>query len=406
HQLALIIINSIFLLITTGILLRVLSDKRYVYLFLLTIFISLRPLGADFFMDTWGPYILLMPMFLFFSSLIPLCMGNYKYLLFTALAFTFMLHNHIGSISITIPLLLLALFHYYHNRINKGIQRKEIFFFLSSILLILLLSIPPLIEEAMYKDGNISKILYFIFQKKASQKLIRVFPFIFNYYSEPLKFIGDFSGIWVLAVCWISSFPLKKRLNTPEYYLRRISIAGFIFYFIAASRINGDLFSYLLWHHYIIVASFYFMALLIPFQYFLKMLEFNREHNLQIFHVSWIALVLFLIVSYTRKPADYDNQAEVFMEFIKPQKGTYYKLYWDEQDLGQWTIAASFAIEMVRKGYSPCVEDNWLFMFPRDMKCAGNTVNVKLSTIDETNTFNSNNTLSYEYKKTRVIIKP
>ena len=406
HTIAQIFLNYFFIVSSFTVLFHSFDRKRYIYLFGALLLVALAPLGPEFFFSIWGPSIIVLPMLLFVLSCIKISLGELRYIIHVSIACVFMVHNHIGTTVIILPMFVLTVILYYRNRDYRRplISRKDLKYTIIAFLIVFITSLPSLIQEFTAEKGNISKILYFIFHKPTSHKLNDSLNYIFNFYAEPLKLLISIPPVIVIFILLGINVHILREDRSFLKYLYIYVIVGIILSVHGAIRIAGPLIPFLFWHEYVFVSLLYFMSA-VTLLSLLKIPEYNPRSYLRFF---FIAVIMIVGLLYHVKFLKYDDQADRFLEVLKPNKKHTYMLDWKlgSSDHGQWTIATGFALKMVREGYSICIPDEWLFVFPDDQSCRGkkNIIRIQLRTIKSTPELKVIDKNTYRYKRSEVKI--
>ncbi len=414
HILAQWLLNNIFIIVSLRILARNNGHGYRTLLYFAAMLFVIAPLHISQtseispLVSLWPPSAVIFPMMLLVLSFVEVINGRLQYLLGMTIPAVLILHNYL-SIVIPVGILgLIALAFIVHSRFVKQISlnRIEITFFFLSVAFVLLSTVPIIYEQLKYgQDGNIVKIIM-VFKSFPffNQPLSKSFLYVIGFFSDPLTFKTfnfmkpSYSVASYIALPVLALFSSAIYLDDTRAYERRlfvISLFGLVLSIFSAAKVIGELHHYLFWFQYIFVWTIYYTAL-IGFVVLTKRLarvlpktiaRISTSTSVQFIPVIivLIAIVISTPVLFRLKTADTHAFIPAIVKFIRPVKNRVYLLDWVNCSAHhlQWNNATGVALELKRRGYRACVNDEWLFMFGRELKCDDEKHQVRISFFNE-----------------------
>ncbi|MGE0461469.1 MAG: hypothetical protein AB7Q16_08880 [Vicinamibacterales bacterium] len=363
HHVAQLLLNAAFLLMALHAI-YVLSPRKSDTLLLaaaLLFVLARSDLDADYLSKIWPPYLLIFPAVTLVTTMAGVAMGRLTLILPAALASIYMVHNHVSAATIVAPFWLVA------GTLGVVARSKRPDARLTSVermalggafVAVLVAAVPPLVDEWRHTPGNLSRLWAFFSSRPGAS----------HGWGESLAFVGAFVArpIWpgaghperVLAVLMLVATlaamvgPCCRRLLALQW----LGVALLVF---GATRVVGPLLDHVMLFTVAFVALGLFLAL--------AGLRLGRPL------VAWplvvVAAGMAVGAGAVREEAAAPQPTEALLQAIDPQPGRTYELVWEEEGPHheQWSMAASLALMMTRRGLAVCTPPAWWVMFGRDM---------------------------------------
>ena len=361
HHVAQLLLNAAFLLMALHAI-YVLSPRKTDALLLAAAFLFVLArsgLGADYLSKIWPPYLLIFPALTLVTTMAGVSMGRVALALPAALASIYMVHNHVSAVTVVAPMWLLGAGLALAARRNAsrltGLERGSLW---AATGIVVVSLVPLLVDEWRHNPGNLSRLWsFFATQPGASHGWGEAAQFVGRFFARPFSLGLGHPGRIMAAVMAMAAFalagdPIHRRLVAFVWMGVILLVAG-------ATRIVGPLIDHVL----LFAVAFAAMAV------FLVMVGLRLSRPLVAWPLVAIAAGMALGAGVVRDEVATPQPTEVLLQAIDPQPGRAYELVWEEEGTHheQWSMAASLALMMTRRGLAVCTPPTWWVMFGRDM---------------------------------------
>jgi len=202
----------------------------------------------------WGPYMVILPVVVFIYCCSQIVGGSSRYLPFAAITGVIALHNHIGTTSVIVPLTVLILIMTYRFRTRH--HQHLVVPVTVSLVIVVVSFIPPLYEQLTVPQGNLDKLLRFMFSSAsrefdlapigeiASYFLLRPVAYVLGAARIPVESTAFqlFAGAVLVSVN-VLVFPTLSR--ALQYFCGTVWVTLALI-LVASTRIMGTVHPYLI----------------------------------------------------------------------------------------------------------------------------------------------------------------
>jgi hypothetical protein len=362
HHVAQLFLNAAFLLMALHAI-YVLSSRKTDALLLAAAFffvLARSRLEADVFSKIWPPYLLIFPALTLVTAMAGVSMGRVALALPAALASIYMVHNHVSATTVVAPLWALALTAALVSRRTSArrLTGPERVALAAALAIAMVSAIPPLVDEWQHDPGNLSRLwAFFSAQPGASHG-----------WGEATRFVGSFFArsvspglehpervmvvVMLMATLALAGEPVHRRLLAFLW-------TGVVLMVVGATRVVGPLIDHVL----LFAVAFAAVAL------FLALVGLRLSRPLVAWPLVLVAAWMAMDAGVVRNDVTSPAPTEVLLQAIDPQPGRVYELAWEEEGPHheQWSMAASLALMMTRRGLAVCTPPTWWVMFGRDL---------------------------------------
>jgi len=389
--LARVLLHFLFLLLCLHIVYRSFHPGWQVLLFLVAILFTLYALGNWVFFMDWAPAQIILPVVAFILSAANLACGKTRYVLPLVLAGTFVGQTHVGGLVLVLPLGLLALLLYGVGQIVRRthLERTDKVFLMAAAMFLVLSMLPPLYEQLTSPYGNMSRLYdfyvrgrvppYYVAGQEKTHTLAEGWNLVLSFYTDPLAgVVGNGPSYLFLAVLFVAGLLQLRLRREAIHYLLLFLLAGLALSVWAASRITGELFKYLLWFEYGLVALWIFLLLKgiahgLGFLWARAGRLWPRFHLPRLLHfLAILAATIPAVLMAYRVTLGRSQAVAVFTAAVDPQPGRTYFIWWNKgsRSHDQWALAAGLAYRWTKAGSRVCLAEPWWeFMFGQDLVC-------------------------------------
>ena len=374
HLFSQLLLNYIFLIFSLHALYKSLKDIPYdCFLLFITLLFSLSVLKPILYACVWGPAIIIFPMLLFVLSSSRCASGDVKAFLPLAAAAVFITQNHVGTLVIVVPFLLVSLLFYFCSKIGHSIPicRKDVAYLLGALAILLAAYSLPLYEQLHSEHGNMSKIYsYFSHARRFQHPFKESASFVMSYYTQPLKKLHvEIPTSVCLPIICILALANIARKNMFLNNLLFFGFAGLTLSIFGAMNVVGGLYDYLLSYEYVFVAIFYYLTLSTIVQ-----MVAHPDIRTSTFYLALpFGTTILIAYACTLFSMNCDDTVLRLIEAIKPDKNHTYKIAVRnrKEHHNQWGTAAGLVLQLAKRGYPVCVSSRILFMFGNEFTCTG-----------------------------------
>lgn len=362
HHVAQLLLNAAFLLMALHAI-YVLSPRKTDALLLAAAFLFVLArsgLGADYLSKIWPPYLLIFPALTLVTTMAGVSMGRVALALPAALASIYMVHNHVSAVTVVAPMWVLGValaLVARRGRPNRltGLERASLW---AAMTIVVVSLVPLIVDEWRYSPGNLSRLwAFFATQPGASHGGGEAAQFVGRFFARPFSpGLGHpariMAAVMLMAGIALAGDPIHRRLVALVWM-------GVMLLVLGATRIVGPLIDHVL----LFAVAFAAMAV------FLVMVGLRLSRPLVVWPLVVVAAGMALGAGIVRDDVATPQPTEALFQAIDPQPGRTYALVWEEEGPHheQWSMAASLALMMTRRGLAVCTPPTWWVMFGRDM---------------------------------------
>ncbi|RIL09304.1 MAG: hypothetical protein DCC75_06790 [Proteobacteria bacterium] len=354
------ILNAIFL-VWSIFLLRGLGAKNWqcgLVLFFLIALCGLERRG--FWHLIWNPAAVVPPMFLFFIASAGVSLGRTKYLLPLLFGASFAVQSHLGSLPVAAIVTLGSCFLY--ARAEKRPAPKFIHF-LALFLVAIITFLPPLYDLiANRAQSNLYRLALFLISAESNKGFIEALGYVTDFYAAPFRYLRlPYPRLILLLLLLLPAFSRFGK-GSFEGALKCIWLAAVFGSLLAASRIDGRFYGYLMWYQHGLVAI-YLLLVASAIGNLSPRLFTARLHGV-------VCLIILIIIPFATV-AKIKTGAKICRNkddtVLALDREALYKISFG--DRRYWGKAAKYALLLYRQGFEICVQSNWEFLFGRDLGC-------------------------------------
>lgn len=374
HMFAQLLLNYSFLIFSLHVLYKSLKDTPYdCFLLFMSFLISLGALQPIIYASVWGPAIIILPMLLFILSSSRCASGDAKAFLPSMIAAVFVTQNHVGTLVVVVPLLIISLLLFFYAKIRHAIPicGKDVAYLLGALAILLIAYSLPLYEQLHSEHGNMSKIYsYFSHAQRYQHTFKESALFIASFYTQPLKklHVGLSPAACLLIICPLALANIVRK-STFINHLLTFSFAGLILSVFGSMNVVGGLFEYLFSYEFVFVAIFYYLAI----STIVRLIACPGISTGTPYFALPLAITIFITYAWTSFELKCDDTVLKLIEAIKPDKNHTYAISVrnEKKHHIQWGTAAGLVLQLVKGGYPVCISPRIRFMFGDEFTCAG-----------------------------------
>lgn len=318
-----------------------------------------RTEATDVLHSLWGPSAIAIPMTLFVFVSAVVMQGHAGQAWLQVLCASIVAQTHLSGAVIVLPILILswAICVLHHSNTRKALAAAG--------LMGVGLWIPPILDVVWNgSTSNFSDAAAFLGEEAQTHTVFEALTYVGTFYVRAFRL----PEIPVLAVIlpllflgllnWISA---KQRGVSRALSL--IFCLEILLSLLSATRINGQMYSYLMWFHYPFIALTValFLAELAS-----RYVPPHAQRTASL--LLGVLAPLALIPGYSFPAPACSNEIATFTAAINPQHDTLYEFRIPARK--RYAPAAGVFLHFVREGYSVCVPEKWRFMFGAEQVCS------------------------------------
>ncbi|MCX6340163.1 MAG: hypothetical protein NTX71_09650 [Candidatus Aureabacteria bacterium] len=304
---------------------------------------------------------------------------------------TFSAQSQLGTVPVVIAVACASssLFIWNRRKSKLCFARAEKITISLCLLFLAIAWAPPVIEELLYEDGNITKLYNFsAYPEERGDQWTRAFQQLYKSLNFPFRTIMDTADKSNMRGCFFISIPIiaiALGLTTRQRFIR--ALTGICLLVTLASifswtRVRGKMNDYIFFYYQVVIALLYSIGMLTILFNLLEYRLINKYRKATVFSICSAIVTGTIVYLIALQPSledsiDKYSYIDELYSAINPSKKLTYKLIWEPggEHNKQWATAAGLAYRLKKEGHSCCVSND-CFGFGRDMY-PPNIANVK-----------------------------
>lgn len=367
HLQAQLALNLAFLAGAASVVFAHLGRAGYSVLFIIAVLWSLPSAKAAVLTDVWGPSAIMVPTGAFLVSAASVASGRLRHSWLAALSAGLVLSTHIGTGVYVIPVSLAALLWGVRASQSSGSPRCAAAL-LPAGAVVSVLAWPPLYEAwTTPRGGNLALIVRFFGRgRETGHSVAEALEFTAGYLS-PIR--GGVGGTaWSIAAA-LALFALPPVFES-DTFLRRLwalTAAAAVLLVLGATRIEGRLHPYLLWHAYVVFAVAWFVLLACTARRLLPALSTGGAGEAVFCVTALAAAVLLLPARFGVESGACPDGPEAIVRTLRGDGTTLLGV--TPASRSDWDLMAKIVLYGRRASLPVCVPRRWRFMFGARATC-------------------------------------
>jgi len=370
HTIAQIFLNVLLILLSALVVFRLTRSTSICMFLVLCFLLMISPRASGFIGNTWGPYVVILPVFLSLLAATAFASGSLLGGLLLALSSSLAIQTHVGTLPVLGPVILFA-FILRVVRLKRSGKAVLSLSIIAPLLLYFLAFIPSLLDVVKFgKTGGVYRLGLFILQKgpPESRTLSEAIDALLQYYQIPGIPVSYTVPILIFLI--VTSCFARLKNQTAANDLRLLTLTTIAFGTFSLYRTVGPIYEYLGRFHLGIAAILLFCSSMAIFGRF--RLNFRYEAWLQrgFLVLSFIVGIWFITNVSLARSNFCNDQPEELLRQIAPDRQTLYVITLGEsKGKGPWGPALGLALKLEREGFKFCVPRRLRFLFGTHRHC-------------------------------------
>lgn len=342
-----------------------LPDSRAATLLLISVILFFREGSPTIWYDIWGPSTVVAPILAVLFSGWAVTRGNYCHVFPLLSAALIAGSNHIGTLAISLPLLLTVAVETLRQKRPRSRSKLESLGFLAALLLILACASFFVVEIATaYPKDNLHRMAdFFLSPERKSQQLSDVILYVAGFLTKPFfgAGLGTSAGKLIGATIILGTPWIFAAHNRDTSLLRVLILLAVLFMIAGALKIDGTLHRYLMRYGFAIGAAAFFLFLLS----LVRMLP-DRKSTLLVL-TSGVVIAIYTGMLQPPRASRCTERYSLLVDRLQLSAETLHQLSMTRHEA--WKGMARIAVELYRRGIPFCVDQTWWHIFGADLTC-------------------------------------
>lgn len=355
------LINSVNILGGLWMLRRIVGHSLLLPLAAWLLFTLLPNVKPSVIADIWGPSTLICPLFAFVLCAADVARGHLQGAWLFLFSACLLGSTHVGTLPVLVVVGGVGVVQGVRRSQSAGLSRSpgEWWSIGGAVAIFALSVLPPVLEAIRHQGGNLVELLVFFSAPIRGHALFEAFQILSPLANFTLLGV-TISGVWLFPVVLLLPWAVWRGGEELKS-VRLLSTLGLLAALFAATRVRGDLHSFLLEYTVALVA----LQLLMVAAGVFGPLPFDAQRGASL----WGLLLVILLLAATalrHLPEGGTNGDRYAQLSVEAHPGSAIELSGGRK---QWEDIANILLLFTRNGTAVCVSQRWIFMFGPAYAC-------------------------------------
>ena len=355
--------------------------------------------GAEWqlFRSIWGPDLVVLPTTVFLLASSVFARGDHRVAPLAALSGVVAVHTHLATGVVILPLGAIAAALHLRRRLTGSAKPGGGLYLGAAAFVLLVTSLPPLIEEFLPGEGNITRLFRFFSTDRSPHSMREILSTLGPSWTHPLHVhfpshlgTGDprdlgFQAAAILTLAGITGLTVG-RVSRAARWMVSFLWGGLVLSFIGARGVEGPLYEFLFRYTFglagLVFASTILGLAAVVEAWSQRVAQWIRPTIAVLVLVPWFRSA----VANPMALPEPDNTIETVLSAL-PSPTEAEPLHIDVEFAGRyhdlWPRMTGLVLHLERAGYDTCVDSTWDFMVAGEHDCDPNEARWVLSLRDD-----------------------